>query len=111
MLAAVASRCAADQGQFWPMSERLFASHRSEWGGVPNRDRTVFIEFAAELNLDEATFSTCLDDPAGTEAVREEMQLAMRLGVNSTPNFLVNGELLRGALPLRVFEDLIAESR
>jgi protein-disulfide isomerase len=111
MLAAFASRCAADQGQFWPMSERLFASHRSEWGGVPNRDRTVFIEFAAEFGLDEATFSTCLDDPAGSEAVRAEMQLAMRLGVNSTPNFLVNGQLLRGALPLRVFEDLIAETR
>lgn len=107
MLAAVASRCAAEEGQFWPMSERLFASHRIEWGGVPNRDHDVFVEFASELGLDSAAFTACLDDPAGIQAVRDEMQLAARLGVNSTPNFLVNGQLLRGALPLRAFEDLI----
>ncbi len=107
MLAAVAARCAADQGAFWPMSERLFATHRVEWGGVPRRDRAVIVEFAAEFGLDGPTFEACLDDPAVEQAVRLEQQAAQQLGINSTPNFLVNGRLLRGALSLNVFEDLL----
>lgn len=107
--AAVAARCAADQGQFWPMYERLFETHTVEWGGVPKRDRDVFIEFAGELGLATEAFTTCLDDPASTLAVQAETNAALRLGVNSTPNFFVNDQLLRGALPLRVFEDLIQQ--
>jgi protein-disulfide isomerase len=108
--AAVAARCAAREGQFWPMYERLFATHSVEWGGVPNRDRDVFIEFAGELGLDGASFTACLDDPANTQAVLDEAGTAQQaFGVNSTPNFLVNDQLLRGALPFRVFEDLIRQ--
>ena len=107
--AAVAARCAADQGQFWPMYERLFATHTVEWGGVPNRDRDVFVGFAAELGLAVEPFTSCLNDPANEQAVLAESNAAQRLGVNSTPNFLVNGQLLRGALPFRVFEDLIQQ--
>ena len=107
--AAVAARCAGEGGQFWPMYERLFATHTVEWGGVPNRDRDVFVEFAVELGLDEASFSTCLDDPANERAIMAEASAAARLGVNSTPNFLVNGQLLKGALPFRVFENLVQQ--
>jgi protein-disulfide isomerase len=105
--AAVAARCAADQGQFWPMYERLFETHTVEWGGVPNRDHEVFIDFAVDLGLDKSAFSACLDDPASIQAVQAEAEAAMRLGINSTPNFLVNDQLLRGALPFRAFESLI----
>ena len=107
--AAVAARCAADQGQFWPMYERLFTTHSVEWGGVPNRDRAVFVEFAAALGLQTEAFTTCLDDPASEQAVMAETNAALRLGINSTPNFLVNGQLLRGALPFRAFEGLIQQ--
>lgn len=109
MLAAAASRCASAQGQFWPMYERLFETHTVEWGGVPNRDRPVFEEFAGALGLDRAAFSACLDDPATEQAINAEMDLARSLGINSTPNFLVNGQLLRGALPFRSFADLIRQ--
>ncbi|RRR70847.1 MAG: DsbA family protein [Candidatus Viridilinea halotolerans] len=105
--AAVAAHCAADQGQFWAYSEQLFATHRSEWGGVPNRDRDFFLELARSLGLDEASFTPCLDDPARAQGIREEMDRAISLGINSTPNFLINGQLVRGAQPFSVFENLI----
>ena len=38
------------------------------------------------------------------------MSMAQQLGINSTPNFLVNGRLLRGALSLSVFEDLLNQT-
>jgi protein-disulfide isomerase len=106
---AVAARCAADQGQFWPMYERLFATHSVEWGGVPNRDRDVFSEFAAELGLDVAAFDACQSDPAGEQAVLAERDAAASLGLNLTPTFIVNGRQLRGAQPFRVFEQLIKQ--
>ncbi|WP_245860481.1 DsbA family protein [Candidatus Chloroploca asiatica] len=107
LVAAVAANCAADQGQFFPMYERLFSSHQQEWGGVPQRDRVVFGEFADQLGLDGATFRACLDDPESEKAVLNEMQAALALGINSTPNFVINGQLVRGAQPYRVFEELV----
>lgn len=107
--AAVAASCAADQGQYWPMYERLFETHQEEWGGVPKRDREVFVEFAADLGLATDEFTTCLNDPAREQAVLAESNAAAQLGVNSTPNFMVNGQILRGALAFRAFEELIRQ--
>jgi protein-disulfide isomerase len=110
MPAAIAARCAAAQGQYWPMYERLFTTHQQEWGGVPKRDRGVFIEFATSLGLATDTFTTCLNDPASEQAVMAELNAAARLGVDSTPNFLVNGQLVKGALAFRAFSDLIKQA-
>jgi protein-disulfide isomerase len=110
-LAAVSGRCAGQQGSFWPMHDLLFATHGSEWGGVPNRDRDVMIEFAEQLDLDVAAFSECIDDPALYEAVAQEAAAAEQLGINSTPNFIIGGRLLRGALPLENFERAIELAR
>lgn len=84
-------------------------THSIEWGGVPNRDRPVMVEFAGDLGLDTAAFEDCLDDPVVEQAVREEALQAQGLGINSTPNFLVNGQLLRGALPFETFQRLIEQ--
>lgn len=107
---AVAARCAADQGQFWPMYERLFATHSEEWGGVPRRDREVFVEFADALGLDVAAFSACQDNPAVEQEVIAERDALGRLGISATPTFFVNGQQVRGAQPLRVFEALIQQA-
>jgi protein-disulfide isomerase len=110
-LAAAASRCAASQGKFWEMHARLFATHGVEWAAAPQRDRKVMIEFADALGLDSAAFTRCLDDPATAAAVSEDVALAGQLGVNSTPNFLINGQLIRGALPLETFQRAIERAR
>jgi protein-disulfide isomerase len=109
LASAVAGRCAAAQGAYWPMYERLFASHGQAWGGAPEQDRAQFAAFAAELGLDVAAFRACSDDPAQADAVRAEADAAAQLGINVTPTFFVNGQQLRGAQPLRVFEALIRQ--
>ncbi len=108
-LAAAAALCAADQDAFWTYSDQLFATHNVDWGGVPNRDRAPMLELAAELGLDSAQFEACLSDPAVAGRVEQETALAGRLGINSTPNFIVGDRLLRGALPLAQFDALIQE--
>jgi protein-disulfide isomerase len=111
-VAAVASRCAAAQGKFWEMHARLFETHGVEWGGVPNRDRPVMLEFAKALQLDAAAFEQCQNDPAILQAVRDEAAAAGRIGVRSTPNFFVNGQLvIRGAAPFSDFQRRIEQNR
>jgi protein-disulfide isomerase len=109
LIGAVAGRCAADQKKFWPMYETLFSTHGTEWGGVPKRDHDVLIELAGKLGLDTGAFTRCLDDPATQQAVQDEAAAAGQLGVNSTPNFLVNGQIVRGALPFASFARLIKQ--
>jgi protein-disulfide isomerase len=109
LIGAVAGRCAADQGKFWPMYETLFSTHGAEWGGAPKRDHDALIELAGKAGVETAAFTRCLDDPATQEAVLDEAASAGQLGVNSTPNFLVNGQMVRGALPFASFERLIKQ--
>lgn len=108
-MSAVAARCAADQGRYWPMYERLFATHGELWGGAPERDREVFVGFAGELGLDLPAFTACLADPAQEQAVIAERDAALGNGINVTPAFFVNGQQLRGAQPFRAFELLIRQ--
>ncbi|MEV6687456.1 thioredoxin domain-containing protein [Streptomyces sp. NPDC051130] len=53
-------------------------------------------------------------DMAGAEAsaaLREDQEEGYRIGVTSTPSFLVNGEPLAGAQPLGAFEAAIARAK
>jgi protein-disulfide isomerase len=107
LIGAVAGRCAAAQNKFWPMYEALFSTHNTEWGGVPRRDHDVLIELAGKVGVNTPAFTRCLDDPATTQAVLDEAAAAAQLGINSTPNFLINNQLVRGALPFASFQRLI----
>ncbi len=109
VLAASVAHCAAAQNQFWPVYEALFQSHGIEWGGVPRRDRAVLIELVGNLGLDTDQLNTCLDDPATEAAVARDLAAGTQLGINSTPNFLINGQIVRGALPFEQFAALIRQ--
>lgn len=76
---------------------------------MPKRDHDVMIELATKVGVEPVAFTRCLDAPATTQAVQDEAAAAGQLGVNSTPNFLVNGQLVRGALPFTNFERLIKQ--
>lgn len=96
--AAQAARCAAAQGQFWPMHDWLFATHGEEWGDLPMRDRTVFADQAERMGLDRATFQSCMRDPIIEQAIIHEGQLARQAGMTATPTFIINGQLITGLI-------------
>lgn len=99
-LAAEASMCAADQGQFWQLHDWLFANSR-------NISRETLLEQARALELDEEDFASCLDDKVHAEAVQRDMNEAQGFGISGTPGFLINGRILRGAQPLDAFVAVI----
>jgi protein-disulfide isomerase len=103
--AAVAARCAGDQGKYWEYRERLFAAQQ-ELGDA------TYDKLAAEMKLDAKSFATCRAAPGNKAVAESDRTAANALGITGTPTFLVGtvtngtftGERLAGAQPLSAFE-------
>lgn len=104
-IAAVASRCAAEQDAFWPMHDKLFGS-QNEWSGLADPKET-FGSYASALGMDQAAFATCLASGKFDAEIQADLQAGQSAGVTGTPSFLINGELIVGAQPTNVFQQAI----
>jgi protein-disulfide isomerase len=99
--AAEASRCAAEQGKFWPYHDRLLASS--------SLDVAKLKEHAKELGLDQKKFDSCVDTGSQRAAVDRDAEQGRLAGVSATPSFFINGIPLSGAQPAAAFEKIIEE--
>jgi protein-disulfide isomerase len=112
MKAAQAAACAHDQGKFTELRSHLFERRRM----LAQLDWT---QTASTLGLNASQFDRCLTQAQDAD-IRAEKQEGARLGVSSTPTFLVGtlGEnhqvaieaRLRGAAPYSVFREYIERS-
>ena len=105
VVAAMAARAAAEQGEFWSFHDRLFADQPP-----PNSGRltTTFLEgIAAELGLDVEQFRRDMNAAETMSAIDADFDEALSVGVNGTPAFMINGEPVFGAQPTSVFVDVI----
>jgi len=110
--AAEAAECAALQGKFWEMHERLFAQQHA----LRSADLLVH---AQVLGLDTTAFTRCLEQGETRDKVRRDAEEGRRLGVSGTPAFFLgiqrkDGTVdlvkrLNGAVPFEQFEDTIGE--
>ncbi|MCS7197656.1 MAG: DsbA family protein [Candidatus Bipolaricaulota bacterium] len=100
--AAEAAYCAAEQGGFWAYHDKLFANQRGENRGAFSKPNLV--RFARELGLKVDDFQQCLESGRYREKIQNELREGQAQGINSTPSFLVNGQLVRGADYLRLRE-------
>jgi protein-disulfide isomerase len=102
--AAIASRCAGEQGKFWRYRDALFAN-QAQFAADP------FDALAGKLGLDVAKFKSCRRDLRQDAAVREDLAMARQDGIATTPSFMigrvVDGELqaetISGAQPFEEF--------
>ena len=100
--AAIAAKCAHEQGQFWPYHNRLFASAGPFAFTARNLKR-----HAEALQLDTAKFGACLDSERPREKVEQETIIGRAIGMTGTPGFPINGGRMIGAQPYEVFEEII----
>jgi len=97
--AAVAARCADDQGKFWEYHDKLFSSELL--------GQEVYIQYATDLGLDATTFRACLASGNHDEFIQADREYASSIGVRSTPTFFINGVSLVGAQSLSAFQQII----
>jgi protein-disulfide isomerase len=97
--AAMAARCANEQGKFWAYRTALFTS------ADLSADRLKAI--ADEIGLDRTKFDACVASDKLAAAIDKDMADAATVGVNGTPAFFVNGRMLSGAQPFEAFKSAI----
>lgn len=105
LAAALAANCAAAQDRFWDMHDALFSSKSP-------LSPTLYFELADQLKLNREKFSDCLRESWRQKKIMGNIAEAGRLGINSTPSFLVGNIrgnimyiswILQGAPNLQMF--------
>ena len=97
---AAATECAHLQGKFWALHDRIFAEG-------PHYNPAHLEEDAQRAGLDLSRFDACLTSGEGLEAVKRDIAEAVKIGVTSTPTYVINGLRIAGGLSPSVFEDLV----
>lgn len=98
--ASEATECAAEQGKFWKLHDKIFASQ----GELSEANLKVWAE---ELGLDMTKFNECYDSHKYSERVDKDIAEGQSIGVQGTPSFVIQDELLVGAQPFSAFKEII----
>ena len=102
--AALASWAATKQGKFWEFHDALFQ----------NQDKlgeAFYVETAKRLNLNLEQFNRDRKSDAAKAAIKKDMNMAQKLGISGTPNFLLNGIELSGAVPLQDLNQALNQAK
>ncbi len=105
--AAEAAECASRQGKFTEYHDVLFTKANSDGAGLAIADLKTY---AKQLNLDAAKFNQCLDNAEAATTVSGDLADGQAAGVNGTPTFVLNGQLIVGAQPLAVFDQALGQA-
>jgi protein-disulfide isomerase len=104
--AAVAVRCAGEQGKFWEMRHVVTLN-------ATGLGPTLYDRLAGELGLDAGRFTACLTADRHRAEIDRDIAAATKAGVTGTPSFVlgattpgpaVEGLRIVGAQPFPVFE-------
>ena len=98
---AAASECAHLQGRFWPYHDLVFEAGHMYNIATIDADIT-------RLGLDLPRFRACMDSGEGLTAVKSDIAEAGKIGVLSTPTYVINGLPVAGGLNPSMFDDFVA---
>lgn len=90
--AAIAARCAGEQGRYWEMHDILLAE-QNRWGTSDSPGR-LFREYGERIGVDGASFRSCLEERRPLEEVMASHAYGQQLGVQGTPTLFLDGRRL-----------------
>jgi protein-disulfide isomerase len=111
---AMAAYCAGDQNKYWEMHDMLFANVIGEDVGSFTVRRLNSI--AEATGLDMTQYEECFSGEKYRVQVDQDLEDAIKAGVNGTPSFVVSyvdasgqevSQLIEGAQPFDVFQQAI----
>jgi protein-disulfide isomerase len=97
--AARAAYCAGKQDRFWQFHDALFAAG--------NLSPELFDRIGADIGLGIERFRSCVTSEQSRTAIVKDIETARSLRIDSTPSFLVNGRLIKGALSIAEWQKII----
>jgi protein-disulfide isomerase len=102
---ANASMCAAAQNRFWEYHDGIFGSV-ARWGPMDN-PRPVLDSIARAVGIDVTAWAQCYESQRMLPLIMADRDRAAAGGVQSTPSFLVGGQIIAGAVPFESMRPLI----
>jgi protein-disulfide isomerase len=110
MIAAQAAEAAGEQGQFWPMHDRLF-ERQKDWENLSRDEvRGRFESYAQELGLHIDQFRAGLDNRQLEDKIRRDIADGRSAGVANTPTFFINGKkMANGTVVVQELEALLGK--
>ena len=94
--AAEAAMCAAAQGKFWEIHDRLFAA-QDEWASLPD-PVAAFARLAAESGVDMPAWNQCVADHVMLPMIDGDQARGRSNGVDQTPYFVIGDRKVGGAV-------------
>ena len=104
-LAARAARAAGKQGKFWEMHNLLFEK-QAEWSTVANIE-PLFESYASLLGISVDQFKIDFRSKEIMNFVKAERSHAIKIKLQGTPTFFVNGEQIQNPSSTESFKAII----
>lgn len=98
--AAEAAACAAEQGKFWEMHDKLFINQ-------DNLEEADLRKYAQAIGLNATQFSSCFKANKYLPEINQDIDDGIGFGVRATPTFFINGYKIEGVIPKDLFRQLI----
>ncbi len=99
--AAEAAECARAQNKYWEYHDALLKT--------PGFETPQLKERAREVGLESASFDKCLDTSEKSAEVKAHSDEAMKLGLQGTPSFFLNGRFFSGILTYEQLRQILEE--
>jgi protein-disulfide isomerase len=99
LAAALVGHSAKAQGKFWEFHDLVFSGR-----GI---DPETIAAYENQIGLDVARVDRELESLTYAPALREDLRVAKRLRLTSTPVFFINGRMLAGARPKHIFRHYV----
>jgi protein-disulfide isomerase len=104
-ITADASEAAALQGKFWEMFDLIYA-HQADWSTVADA-HSIMDGYAEKIGLDMIKFKSDIDSAAVKASVDADAAEALKIGIDATPTFFVNGKAIANPQSYDAFKALI----
>ena len=108
-LAGRAAEAAGKQNKFWEMHDLLFENQNS-WA-TSSKAENIFISLAQQLDLDIEKFQQDLGSEEIKNKVGNDLKNGLKVGVNATPTFFLNGKMLDPMSPQKLKEGIDATTK
>jgi protein-disulfide isomerase len=103
-LAHQAAAAAEKQGKFWEMHDMIYANQAA-------MTRDDLLRYADKLNLNIFLFLKDLDSEDVKQSIAADSAEGMRLGVEGTPTFFLNGKRYSGTMPFEQIKKLVQDDQ
>jgi len=107
LLGAQIANCAPD-GSYFRIIEVMFRS-QEQWASS-NDPAAALEQIGRSGGIAPDTMQACIDDEALVEKIlRRAQEAQVEYGLNSTPSFVINGQVVKGAKPYEEFDQIMRE--